>query len=184
MDFFEYPFPSSHCSSSDSNSTGVDVVESSSEVADGNDDSTQQKGNDSLCELFDVVCLCLVVNFVGDAAQRGAMLFKTTQHLRLQGHLVLILPLACTENSRYFSAQMLEELCCAMGFKVVERTLTAGLGSWLLQLTRRIGNKRQIPQLLGKFNKSKAVVRKGGKRNNFFISIDTTTCMKLMDCHK
>lgn len=49
---------------------------------------------------YDVICLSLVVNFVGDPKKRGEMLKESTQMLKENGHIFIVLPLPCIENSR------------------------------------------------------------------------------------
>ncbi|KAJ1868417.1 25S rRNA (adenine2142-N1)-methyltransferase [Coemansia sp. RSA 989] len=65
---------------------------------------------------FDVVCLSLVVNFVGDPVKRGDMLRKAAQLLVPQGYLFLVLPLACVSNSRYMNDERLLEIAKYLGF--------------------------------------------------------------------
>lgn len=47
---------------------------------------------------FDAIVLSLVVNFVGQHAKRGEMLWRCRHLLRAGGWLFLILPLACTRH--------------------------------------------------------------------------------------
>ncbi|KAJ2454987.1 25S rRNA (adenine2142-N1)-methyltransferase [Coemansia sp. RSA 2336] len=67
-------------------------------------------------EPFDVVCLSLVVNFVGDPVKRGEMLRKAAQMLAPQGYLFLVLPLACLNNSRYMDDERLLQITQHLGF--------------------------------------------------------------------
>lgn len=60
--------------------------------------------------LYDVVVLSLVVNFVGDARRRGDMVHKAARHLKPNGLLFLILPLACVDNSRYCNQEKIQQL--------------------------------------------------------------------------
>ena len=66
-------------------------------------------------DLFDVVVLSLVVNFVPDPRKRGDMLRQAASLLRPGGLLFLALPLACVENSRYCRRSLLAamlKVCC------------------------------------------------------------------------
>lgn len=64
----------------------------------------------------DIVCLSLVLNFVGDPHARGAMLQKAFRVLRTGGLLFLVLPRACIMHSRYMSMEYLLALCKTVGF--------------------------------------------------------------------
>ncbi|KAF8932721.1 hypothetical protein BGZ47_011208 [Haplosporangium gracile] len=68
-------------------------------------------------QLFDVVCLSLVVNFVGDPTQRGEILRHSTRFLVPgTGLLYLVLPLPCIDNSRYMDHELLVEMMAALGY--------------------------------------------------------------------
>lgn len=68
-------------------------------------------------DLFDIVCLSLVVNFVGDPAQRGEILRHSTRFLVPgTGLLYLVLPLPCIDNSRYMDHELLVEMMAALGY--------------------------------------------------------------------
>ncbi|ORZ12136.1 putative methyltransferase-domain-containing protein [Lobosporangium transversale] len=67
--------------------------------------------------LFDVVCLSLVINFVGDPKQRGEILRRSTYFLMPgTGILYLVLPLPCIQNSRYMDHGLLVEMMQALGY--------------------------------------------------------------------
>ncbi|KAF9921354.1 hypothetical protein FBU30_008639 [Linnemannia zychae] len=73
-------------------------------------------------QLFDVVCLSLVVNFVGDPTQRGEILRHSTRFLVPgKGLLYLVLPLPCIDNSRYMDHELLVEIMTALGYKTLVR---------------------------------------------------------------
>ncbi|KAG0245654.1 putative methyltransferase-domain-containing protein [Mortierella sp. GBAus27b] len=70
--------------------------------------------------LFDIVCLSLVVNFVGDPVQRGEMLRRTTRFLVPgTGILYLVLPLPCIQNSRYMDHELLVEMMVSLGYNTL-----------------------------------------------------------------
>ncbi|KAG0240536.1 hypothetical protein BGW41_006931 [Actinomortierella wolfii] len=67
-------------------------------------------------DLYDVVCLSLVVNFVGDPRQRGEILRQATRCLVPgRGILYLVLPLPCIENSRYMDHELLVDMMRYLG---------------------------------------------------------------------
>ncbi|KAF9427164.1 hypothetical protein BGZ94_005366 [Podila epigama] len=72
--------------------------------------------------MFDVVCLSLVVNFVGDPTQRGEILRQATRFLKPKmGLLYLVLPLPCIDNSRYMDHELLVEMMAYLGFTTLIR---------------------------------------------------------------
>eukprot|EP00055_Hartaetosiga_balthica_P018095 m.128412 g.128412 ORF g.128412 m.128412 type:complete len:325 (+) comp9452_c3_seq1:323-1297(+) len=189
MDFFDFPLPfnkgNDFIQLSEAKERVVRKAKNINRDIDGDDVDDRDEEHEARLlhsKYFDVVCLCLVVNFVGDASKRGSMLFKTTLHMKEGGHLALVLPLACTENSRYYNSHLLEDLCIALGYSLVEKQQSARLISWLFRLNKPIRNKRQVSQLLDKYSSTnkKVVVRKGGKRNNFFISVDISLCSSML----
>ncbi|KAG0036346.1 hypothetical protein BGZ82_004343 [Podila clonocystis] len=71
-------------------------------------------------KLFNVVCLSLVVNFVGDPAQRGEILRQAARFLVPKtGLLYLVLPLPCIDNSRYMDHELLVEILDYLGFSTL-----------------------------------------------------------------
>lgn len=129
-------------------------------------------------ERYDVVCLSLVLNFVGDLAQRGAMLLHAHQYLRPNGYLYLVLPLACVCNSRYLTHAHLQALLASAGYDVVRNEDSARLTRWLVQQRRpkcvRSGDtpmetvRRQFYD--GTVYKKRELVA-GAQRNNFCIRL-------------
>lgn len=85
-------------------------------------------------ERFDIVGLCLVLNFVGDLAARGAMLVHAARLLAPRGLLYLVLPAACVTNSRYLDHERLRQILASVGFdQVVRQNDTAKLSFWLVR---------------------------------------------------
>lgn len=131
-------------------------------------------------EAFDVVALSLVLNFVGDLESRGRMLRRVHQFLRRRplasspteaktdhdssrGYLFLVLPLACTFNSRYLTPSRLQSILLTLGFSVVRRHDSAKLTYWLCQpYDDGSGDGKRW---------KKEEVRPGAKRNNFCIKV-------------
>jgi len=69
--------------------------------------------------VFDVVVLSLVLNFAGDPAVRGDILKRAVELTKLNGHLVIVLPLACVNNSRYLTENRLNEMLDSLGCSVI-----------------------------------------------------------------
>ena len=118
-------------------------------------------------EGFDVVCLSLVVNFVGDPIQRGEMLRRVGLFLRSQSGatehlpaLFLVLPASCVTNSRYFNEDRLELMMTDLGYKIVERKMSMKLVYYLWQFK---GMKDTVKKV------KKQEIRTGKSRNNFTI---------------
>jgi len=125
-------------------------------------------------ELFDIVSLSLVLNFVPDPKGRGDMLQRTTEFLRqpggyldsptLDGHfpsLFLVLPAPCVTNSRYLDEEKLLAIMTYLGYEKVEYKMTQRLVYYLWRrATRRPGPKQHF---------SKKEVRAGSTRNNFAV---------------
>lgn len=72
-------------------------------------------------ERYDVVSLSMVINFLGDIQERGRMLIHAHRYLKKGGHLALILPLACVNNSRYCTHERLQEILKSCGWKVAHQ---------------------------------------------------------------
>jgi len=72
-------------------------------------------------EKFDIVSLSMVINFLGDIQERGRMLIHAHRYLKKGGHLALILPLACVNNSRYCTHERLQDILKSCGWKVAHQ---------------------------------------------------------------
>ncbi|KAJ2162267.1 25S rRNA (adenine2142-N1)-methyltransferase [Coemansia sp. RSA 552] len=83
---------------------------------------------------FDVVCLSLVVNFIGDPAKRGDMLRQGSRILASGGYLFLVLPRSCVDNSRYMDDDRLLAIMQSLGFTQVASHHTAKLAHYLYRL--------------------------------------------------
>ena len=112
---------------------------------------------------FDVICLCLVVNFLGEPQRRGQMIAKAMRILPLSGHLFLVLPLACVRNSRYFSQEMLVAMLKKLGGEVIEEYASPKLYFVMIRKVR----ERREEEYTGCFPKLQILGGKG--RNNFHI---------------
>ncbi|KAJ2609001.1 25S rRNA (adenine2142-N1)-methyltransferase [Coemansia sp. RSA 1365] len=117
--------------------------------------------------LFDVVCLSLVVNFIGDATRRGDMLRKASQLLVSGGYLFFVLPRACVTNSRYLDDERLQTIMQHLGFEQLFIHHTPKLAHYLYRLSAsgRINDEESKHECLFK----KKLLHSSAGRNNFAI---------------
>ena len=123
-------------------------------------------------ELFDVISLSLVINFVPNIVDRGEMLKRTCRFLdrsrklpgSLQGAfpaLFLVMPAACITNSRYLNEERLTLMMASLGYVSIKRKQTAKLVYYLWQLRDKpIADEQDFP---------KQQISQEGGRNNFCI---------------
>lgn len=128
-------------------------------------------------ELFDIISLSLVLNFVPEPKERGEMLRRTTQFLHPTGRyrgapglatdfpsLFLVLPAPCVTNSRYLDDERLASIMASLGYSKVASKTTQRL---VYYLWRRNSDGAGTP---GPFPKRE--IRSGPKRNNFAVVLD------------
>ncbi|KAF9585845.1 hypothetical protein BGW38_000481 [Lunasporangiospora selenospora] len=103
-------------------------------------------------QLFDIVCLSLVVNFVGDPAQRGEILRRSAKFLVPgTGILFLVLPLPCIQNSRYMDHELLMEMMASLGYTtLVNHHFAKKLVYYAFQLDRGPGSSLKKVQPFSK----------------------------------
>lgn len=130
-------------------------------------------------ELFDMISLSLVLNFVPDAPGRGQMLLRTLSFLRPPPNeasieaehrfpsLFLVLPRSCVDNSRYFTEAKLGELMEMLGYTRAKRKMTQKLAYSLW--VRVQGTPNKVPEF------SKKEINPGRTRNNFVITLAKQT---------
>ncbi|KAI9600729.1 hypothetical protein H4Q26_000520 [Puccinia striiformis f. sp. tritici PST-130] len=82
---------------------------------------------------FDVVCLSLVLNFIGDLKKRGEMIKRARKFLKPTGKLFIVLPLACLNNSRYLDFERFKMILNYLGFKTIKQHNSSKLTYWLLE---------------------------------------------------
>lgn len=97
-------------------------------------------------ECFDLISLSLVVNYVSDPYDRGKMLLKTTQFLKLPSKslkksssknspfpsLFLVLPAPCVTNSRYLNNERITKIMNLIGYTtLLKHKVTNKLAYWL-----------------------------------------------------
>jgi 25S rRNA (adenine2142-N1)-methyltransferase len=124
-------------------------------------------------EMFDIISLSLVLNYVPDPVGRGEMLKRITRFLRQQecsaeGNtatlpaLFLVLPLPCVANSRYLDEHALLGVMLNLGFTLAKKKDTLKLCHYLFTFTAK-GNDRKF---------QKRLIRDGPGMNNFCIVVD------------
>lgn len=121
-------------------------------------------------EQFDIISLSLVLNYVPDAVGRGEMLKRLTKFFRppsaredgasaMLPCLFFVLPLSCTENSRYMDDSLLLQIMASLGFAKRYSKNTSKLCYYLFSWTGEVS--------LTKVGKKK--IRDGPAMNNFCI---------------
>ncbi|KAI8325823.1 hypothetical protein GQ54DRAFT_324855 [Martensiomyces pterosporus] len=120
---------------------------------------------------FDVICLSLVVNFIGDPAKRGDMLKQATRLLKPSGLLYLVLPLSCVNNSRYLDDGRLKEIAEYLGFEQLYMHHTAKLAHYVY----RFASGRPVPGTTNEGSAAtkykKTMLHSAPGRNNFSIVV-------------
>lgn len=128
------------------------------------------EGKDGDDENYDVVCLCLCVNFEGCPNGRGRMLRLASRIVKPGGLVFLVLPRACVDNSRYMTVERLAETLRAVKLPAVSSRLTAKLSLSVAQKGDSLNkDSGRAPLALSK----KQVLRQGQQRNNFAICLET-----------
>ncbi|OAV89225.1 hypothetical protein PTTG_12520 [Puccinia triticina 1-1 BBBD Race 1] len=130
---------------------------------------------------FDVVCLSLVLNFIGDLKMRGEMIKRARRFLKPAGNLFIVLPLACLNNSRYLDFKRFRMILNYLGFKVLKQHNSSKLTYWFLEKEDHQSNtvdETQPDFTSPNHSKSasslrfpKVEIRSGPSRNNFCIKV-------------
>ncbi|KAL9546631.1 hypothetical protein MBANPS3_006571 [Mucor bainieri] len=120
---------------------------------------------------FDIVCLSLVINFVGDPKDRGQMLKHTRDFFTLPSvpgrlhHLFLVVPLPCVNNSRYMTHEHLLKMMGSIGYtKCIHHHFSNKLAYYLFELTG-LPNTKHVEW-------KKKILQEGGGRNNFAVVME------------
>lgn len=117
-------------------------------------------------DCFDVLCLSLVLNFIGDVEMRGLMLLRCRDHITDSGLLYIVLPLSCIQNSRFMTHASFISLMRNLQFVVEEFSFSKKLCYYLFRIDR---------SLFLNCHFSKAEVNPGPKRNNFSIVLNRSS---------
>jgi 25S rRNA (adenine2142-N1)-methyltransferase len=112
---------------------------------------------------FDILSLCLVLNYVPTPSKRGEMLELCASHLKTDGILYIVLPLPCLTNSRYFDHENMIGLLKILGYDMLQHHNSKKLAFYLFK------RKRQIT-VTPSFKK-RILVNDGPKKNNFTITL-------------
>jgi 25S rRNA (adenine2142-N1)-methyltransferase len=124
-------------------------------------------------ELFDIISLSLVLNFVPTPQDRGEMLRRTTKFLYASCHhadgrigdvfpsVFLVLPTPCISNSRYLDQARLQAIMEGLGFALAKVKQTPRLS---YTLWKRSSIASDVPAAF-----TKKEIRAGRTRNNFAI---------------
>ncbi|KAJ2873493.1 25S rRNA (adenine2142-N1)-methyltransferase [Coemansia aciculifera] len=141
-----------------------DFLDIGKQLVDG---QTGEDEDDDISHLFeqpfDVICLSLVVNFIGDPVRRGDMLKQATRLLAPDGLLFLVLPLSCVTNSRYLDDERLLAIAQHLGLEQLSMHHTAKLAHYLYRLSR--------PESTESGHFKKKMLYSAAGRNNFSIVI-------------
>lgn len=112
---------------------------------------------------FDVLCLSLVVNFVGDPVKRGDMLAYCRHFIKPNGLLYIVLPLPCITNSRYLNHTHFIDILKILEFELVKHHHSKKLAYYIF---------RYMPAGRTTFEQvSKKIIADGKARNNFAIAL-------------
>jgi len=119
-------------------------------------------------EMWDVISLSLVLNFVPEPKDRGRMLMLAHTMLSQGGHLFLVLPLPCVQNSRYLTCEHLKALLAQIGFIEIEEKCKSG-GRMAYLLFQKVGASGETRSGRVETFLTKKVLQTGKNRNNFCI---------------
>ncbi|KAJ2838040.1 25S rRNA (adenine2142-N1)-methyltransferase [Coemansia sp. 'formosensis'] len=148
-----------------------DFLDIGKQAADKQAGDGEDEEDDDISHLFkapfDVVCLSLVVNFIGDPVRRGDMLKQATRLLAPDGLLFLVLPLSCVTNSRYLDDERLLAIAQHLGLEKLSMHHTAKLAHYLYRLSRPATGPTEEDD--GQFKKK--MLHSAPGRNNFSIVI-------------
>ncbi|KPM36080.1 hypothetical protein AK830_g10486 [Neonectria ditissima] len=126
-------------------------------------------------EIFDIISLSLVLNFVPEPEGRGEMLLRTLSFLRKESDMVegtavdlfpslfVVLPRSCVDNSRYFTDARLDELMKILGYVRVKTKMTQKLAYSLW--------RRTAPTFTRLPSFGKKETNPGRTRNNFVMTL-------------
>lgn len=116
-------------------------------------------------EQYDLVSCSLVVNFVPKPELRGDMLKRTTEFLKRDGLLFLVLPLPCIENSRYCDKETMDKILRNLGYETIRYHSSPKLAYWLCELKNCVNSS---------FSIAKKELHGGAGRNNFSVVVRPT----------
>ncbi|KAL2915619.1 25S rRNA (adenine2142-N1)-methyltransferase [Polyrhizophydium stewartii] len=137
---------------------------------------------------FEIVCLSLVVNYVGDPAARGEMIRHSRRFLVPRGLLYIVLPLPCIANSRYLTHEHFVALVASLHLELVEYHHASKLAFYLFRRVDAAAGSDGDGDGIGNGNGGgtagkessrkarptfrKQILREGGGHNNFAIVLE------------
>ncbi|ORX52954.1 hypothetical protein BCR36DRAFT_324013 [Piromyces finnis] len=119
-------------------------------------------------EKYQILCLSLVINFVGDNKKRGIMIARANKFLVKNGLLFIVLPNPCVNNSRYCTDEHFKKILDYLGFTLVTSHVSRKLVYYLFRKIKDI-NIQKIQKAKPKF--PKVLLNDGVSRNNFCVVI-------------
>lgn len=96
---------------------------------------------------FDILCLSLVLNFVGDPLDRGRMMEKACRLTVEGGFVFIVLPKACIDRSRFVTDEYFVSLCGHLGMSLVKKHASKKLMYYLLRKTGESGPRPKEPHV-------------------------------------
>ncbi|XP_041461963.1 25S rRNA (adenine(2142)-N(1))-methyltransferase-like [Lytechinus variegatus] len=112
-------------------------------------------------DVYDIIVLSLVLNFVSSPSQRGEMLKRCQTLCRQEGHIFIVLPRACLDNSRYLDHALFEQMMESLNFDLVAKHDSKKLSFLMF---RKAEKRKEV-----KTSFHKREVRNGTRCNNFCI---------------
>jgi 25S rRNA (adenine2142-N1)-methyltransferase len=120
-------------------------------------------------EKYQILCLSLVINFVGDPKRRGIMIARANKFLVTNGLLFVVLPNPCVNNSRYCTNEHFKKILEYLGFKLETSHISRKLVYYLFRKIKEINNLSKIQNSKPKF--PKVLLNDGVSTNNFCVVI-------------
>eukprot|EP00057_Strongylocentrotus_purpuratus_P000416 XP_001176184.2 PREDICTED: 25S rRNA (adenine(2142)-N(1))-methyltransferase [Strongylocentrotus purpuratus] len=115
-------------------------------------------------DAYDIIVLSLVLNFVSSASQRGEMLKRCQKLCKQDGHIFVVLPRACLDNSRYLDHALFQRMMDSLNFDLVAQHDSKKLS---YKMFRKAERRRGSGEGKASFNKRE--VKNGKQCNNFCI---------------
>ncbi|EJS44754.1 YBR141C [Saccharomyces arboricola H-6] len=114
-------------------------------------------------EKFHLISCSLVLNFVKNHKDRGAMCRRMVEFLRPQGYVFIVLPQACVTHSRYCNESQLQKLFATLGLEMLHSHQSNKLYYSLYQLQKAPSQP--------KGSCKRIIINNGTGLNNFGITL-------------
>ncbi|CAI4059964.1 hypothetical protein SUVZ_04G3530 [Saccharomyces uvarum] len=112
---------------------------------------------------FDLISCSLVLNFVKNHKDRGAMCHRMIEFLKPQGYIFIVLPQACVAHSRYCNESLLQKLFASIGLTLINSHQSDKLYYCLYQLQKAPSQP--------KHSSKRVKINDGPGLNNFGITL-------------